>query len=645
MKTLLRFLFMLMPVLAFGQPSEATLLGHWADPAIVPAFFDNPYHDVWGAVVNDKEIGIVTSTNGFHFFDLSDDASAFEPTAFIGGTATGSNISHRDAKTYLHYLYAVADEGPSALQVVDMSGLPDSVELVYESNEFVTTAHNIFIDEDNARLYIAGGNGFNLRILSLEDPENPTLLASFPNAELDLPYIHDLFVQDNIAYLHAGWEGFGIIDFNDPDAPVTLGTLESYQNQGYNHSGWISEDGNYYYMLDETHGADIKIIDISDPEDIFVVSRTNAGSTPNQIAHNAIVQGNLLYTSYYYDGLQVFDVSKPEYPRRVVEYDTYDGPNTSYFAGAWGIFVLPSGRSLISDMNNGFYFFDVIDLPANYSVTPNVGFIQACAGITSTFNILIGDEFADTGVSLSTNELPVDIEVTFSTTNAQPGEEVEVTVSATSGNFFDLIITATDGTNERQSQLPILIEDIPPGATLQVPQNERTDVKLSPLFLWMEDDDAFFSQLQISTDSLDFENHLVFDEPVNGSGLFLPIDLEEGTQYFWRIVNTFTCGESFSTIFTFTTETITSIRDLGGNTFNLYPNPASQEVNLVFERGLSQRLQADLFSLDGKKLRTAFMPPGATHLEIAISDLPNGVYTLRMTSDGNSAARRIMVQR
>ena len=180
MKNCVLALLLCIPILTIGQASQATLLAHWDDESIPQAFFANPYHDAWGAVVNDKEIGIITSTLGIHFFDLSNTEAEFEPVAFAPAPVQGNTIGHRDVKTYLHYAYAVADEGASTLQAIDMSGLPESVEVVYDSDEFIRTTHNIFIDEDNARLYAVGGSGFNLRILSLENPEQPELLASYP---------------------------------------------------------------------------------------------------------------------------------------------------------------------------------------------------------------------------------------------------------------------------------------------------------------------------------------------------------------------------------------------------------------------------------------------------------------------------------
>ena len=215
MKNFVIVLLICIPFLTFGQ-AEATLLGNWHDETITPAFFDNPYHDVWGVEVNGIEYGIISSTDGFHFFDMTTQPLSDEPVAFAAGTIQGSQISHRDIKTYQNYLYAVADEGPSTLQIFDLSGLPNSVELVYESNEFLTRSHNIYIDEDNGRLYALGGSGFNVKILSLANPEVPMELASYPNANYSVDYVHDAYIRDHIAYLNAGNSGLVVTDFYRP---------------------------------------------------------------------------------------------------------------------------------------------------------------------------------------------------------------------------------------------------------------------------------------------------------------------------------------------------------------------------------------------------------------------------------------------
>jgi hypothetical protein len=69
-----------------------------------------------------------------------------------------------------------------------------------------------------------------------------------------------------------------------------------------------------------------------------------------------MIKDNLVYISYYQDGLQVFDISNPNNPIRIAYYDTYIPENTGGYAGAWGVYsFLPSGRILISDVQSGLF--------------------------------------------------------------------------------------------------------------------------------------------------------------------------------------------------------------------------------------------------------------------------------------------------
>lgn len=633
------------PFIAIGQSTEATLIGHWHDENIPQAFFANPYHDVWGAVVNGKEIGMITSTLGIYFFDLSDTESALEPVALAPATVQGNTIGHRDVKTYQHYAYAVADEGASTLQIIDMSGLPESVDIVYESNEFITTTHNIFIDEDNARLYAAGGGNFNLRVLSLENPEQPELMASFPTAELPLPYIHDLYVRDNIAYLNAGEAGFIVLDMNDPANPVLLGTMTEYIEQGYNHSGWLSEDGQYYYLGDETHGRDIKIVDVSDLSNMRVVATMDASSFPGQIPHNVYPKDGLLYVSYYYDGLQVYDVSNPLFPRRVAYYDTYSGPDVEFFAGAWGVFVLPSGRALISDMNNGFYFFEVIDVPPYTSVTANVTGIEACVGGTANFSIEVGTDFLPSGVTLSTEGTSGSLDVELEATDAAPGSVVNVSVTGIEAGNATLVINSTDGVNEGQAMINVHIIPLPDPAEPRAPNDGRTDVSLSPFFFWTSTNSLLPKRFQLSSDADNFEEHIIYESAVNGNSITLPIELEEGTAYYWRIITSGACGDSYSVVFSFTTEIISSITEIGGASFRLFPNPAAEFVRISFSRPLNEAVQVEWIGANGQRLKTEKLDSQSQELRMDIGGLPDGLYLLRLSSGQESASRRVVVKR
>ncbi len=363
-----RNVLLLLVFLPFVLPAQqqASLLGVWDDPSLVGStFYDNTYNEVWGLAVNGHEYGIIGSTAGTHFIDVTNPTQPFE-AHFVPGAFQGGGVVHRDYHDYNGYLYAVCDEGQSTLQIIDLRGLPEAVEVVYESAQDIRRSHNIFIDTATARLYalaMAGNQGgaAAMRIFDVSDPLNPVRLGSYNNfGGLSVGHVHDAYVRDDIAFLNCGNSGFAIVDFSDPANPQTLSTLTDYPDRGYNHSGWLSDDGRYYYMADETHAADMKVIDVSDPCEPAVIGTFNAGvPNPFSIPHNQIAACNYLYVAYYYDGLAVYDISDPENPEKVLYYDTYAPADGQSYKGAWGIFpFLPSGNILVSDMQTGLYIFE-----------------------------------------------------------------------------------------------------------------------------------------------------------------------------------------------------------------------------------------------------------------------------------------------
>jgi len=352
-----------------AQVVEGTLLGTWSDPSLAPStIHNNAYNEVWGLAVNGSEIAVIGSTLGTHFIDVTDPTNPTELYIVEGGT-TGPAIIHRDFHDYKGYLYSIADEGSNTgLQIIDITQLPDTLEVVYDSREYFTRSHNIFIDTAKARLYslISNGTAFNYRPMRIFDISNP--VDPQPIKELSvvngvfLDQVHDAFVRNDTAYLNLGNTGFAIVDFADIENPNVIGLLTSneYPQSGYNHSGWLTEDGQYYYMADETFESDIKVLDLRSLPDIYVVNTFNAESEDISITHNQIVKGDKLYVSYYTDGLQVYDISDPENPEREMFYDTSTEPavNNTY-RGAWGVYpFLPSGNILVSDMQNGLFVVD-----------------------------------------------------------------------------------------------------------------------------------------------------------------------------------------------------------------------------------------------------------------------------------------------
>lgn len=362
------FLLILCPVLLFSQAQEGNLLGTWDDSTLQgTSQYNNTYNEIWGYAIDGREFAIIGSTAGTHFIEVTDPNNPIE-VFYVAGAAQGPSLVHRDYHTLDNLLYAVAGEGSSStLQIMDLSTLTDdTVAVLYDSNALMNRVHNIFIDENRRILYTfatgGGQQGYSaLRLYDLSNPLEPTFIAHYNNfGGLEAGHVHDGYVRDGIAFLNCGGDGFAIVDFTDPLSPVTLSTMTEYQQQGYNHSGWLSEDCGYYYMADENHNSDMKVLDVRDACNIEVIGTFDADSPEtNSIPHNQIVACNYLYTSYYYDGLQVYDISDPAQPQRVLYYDTFDAANDDSYRGNWGVYpFLPSGNILLSDMQRGLFVLE-----------------------------------------------------------------------------------------------------------------------------------------------------------------------------------------------------------------------------------------------------------------------------------------------
>ena len=288
MKNTLLLIFTILTLTVTAQ-QQAILLGQWSDTTIVgSSTYDNAYNEIWGLVVNNKEYAVIGSTKGTHFIDVE----TFTEVAFVAGAVQGPVIIHRDYDDYNGYLYTVADEGnASTLQIIDYTTLPDSVSVVYDSNAAISRSHNIFIDKSSARLYalaVKMSQSKAMAIFDISTPTNPVLVGDYNTfGGNTVGHVHDAYVQNDTAYLNCGGQGLHVVDFTDLANPVTLGSMMTYPGQGYNHSGWLDSRGGYYYMADENHNKPIKVVQVSDFQDLQVVQTMDANATHNfSIPHN-----------------------------------------------------------------------------------------------------------------------------------------------------------------------------------------------------------------------------------------------------------------------------------------------------------------------------------------------------------------------
>jgi len=335
------------------QSDNVLLYAAWSDVTLPTNGLGGSYSDVEGLEVLGREYAVVGSTLGTHVVDVTEPGNAFE-VHFLPGADGGSFVTHRDYHVHGSLLYAVCDQGASSLQIWDLSTLPDPPVILYDDDEFVERAHNVFVDDATLTLYLASAKrvGLNTPLLALDvtNPSQPTQLVDLA------PWIggcHDLFAWNDTVWINGGGV-VRVVDMNP--TPHLLGSLDDYPFQGGNHSGWWVPEDDIYVFADETHGSPLKVVDVADITDMQVVSLLSSETAPDAIPHNLMIRDQFVFVSYYHDGLQVFDISNPDQPVKVAWFDTFAPNHHNGFAGAWGVHsALPSGRVLISDVQRGLF--------------------------------------------------------------------------------------------------------------------------------------------------------------------------------------------------------------------------------------------------------------------------------------------------
>ena len=304
--------------------------------------FGQGLSDITGFAQDDKEFAVVGLIQDVAVFvDVTDPFNPKEIKRINGNPSVW-----RDIKYWNRYVYigTEADDGIKVISVDD----PQNPILVYTITDF-GPSHNIHIDKDGY-LYVVGALGHNIWIYNLAIPELPELVGTW-----DGEYLHDIEVYNNKIYgagIYTGY--FYIIDVVDKTKPFTILSHYTGLDGVSTHDCAITADEKYLLTGDETYGGHLKIWDISNYNNINLISEY---MTSNEHSlHNLYIrpETNLVIMSYYVDGTRILDISDPFNPIEVGYYDTTE--NTSLYDGNWGTYAyLPSGFILSSDRQNGLF--------------------------------------------------------------------------------------------------------------------------------------------------------------------------------------------------------------------------------------------------------------------------------------------------
>lgn len=320
--------------------------------------------DVWGFERAGKEYAVIGDISENRNFSIVEVTDPFNPIV-----VSTTSYPAFDMKVWQNFLYVV--DG-SHDRVGEMRGKIYNIENpaapVAVGN--FPSAHNIFID-DRGYLYLSGRHEtinnelreFGISIYDLNaDPAQPQ-----PVWSSELPESHDMAVIGDRMFDFHGESGTYIYDVTNRSAPILLGNIST--GQGYDHSGWTTEDGNYLFITNEfaasSHpnlktlgGPDIAIWNISDASSPVLVGQIHDEFSR---VHNLYIKGDLAYVSYYSAGLKIFNVADPEASVLIYAHDTNAGTilvAEDGFNGAFGVYPFnSSGNVLVSDITNDLHIF------------------------------------------------------------------------------------------------------------------------------------------------------------------------------------------------------------------------------------------------------------------------------------------------
>jgi hypothetical protein len=399
-------------------------VGHLAPPQ------RGGYGDVWAhkdvAYLGNLRNGDCRPANGVWAIDIQDPARPRALASFAkfpGSDGEDVWVGSIRTRTFKGDLAAVGlqrcsrqSQGFAGLALYDVTNPAKPRELGRLATGVVSGVHEMGVVQrpDGKVLALAAvpysfnltqGRVGDLRIIDITNPRRPRQVADW-DVRSDGPaetrgqlaarrdvFDHSAWPFDKGNKLFASFWSAGVqfLDIRDPAAPRLIGQTPYRPQDGYRgaHSGWFNADETLFIQNDEAmlavgsgSGASWtfqRVFDTSSLErprllstfatESAVPGRDGKVATDGVYSvHNAVIDGDRSYASWYSDGVRVVDLSEPRNPREVAWFVPPPASPRQTAATAqsgrrdmpvvWGVFP-HKGVVLASDMNSGLWIFRV----------------------------------------------------------------------------------------------------------------------------------------------------------------------------------------------------------------------------------------------------------------------------------------------
>ncbi|WP_226005734.1 PKD domain-containing protein [Natrinema salinisoli] len=307
---------------------------------------------------DDGETAYVAIDAGFVSVDISDPAA---PSVIAERTDTGLS-GVMDVKEDGDRVIVVGPGNSTGsvngMGLYDVSDPSNPTSLAFHDTDFAI--HNAYLTEDVAYLIDNGSAEVVMIDVSGDDPSEINRWGLSGASTL-----HDLWIQDGIAYLCYWDDGTVMLDVSDPNNPSQIGTVRDGSSRSGNNDHYVTLDADASIcaigkeQIGSRSHLGVELWDVSDKTDTQFLAEIDPPSQPSggeRTSHNLDIVGDYVYTSWYEGGIRVHDISDPSEPEEIA---SWRGDGASFWTAevaVEGETVIASDESIASG-NGGLYTF------------------------------------------------------------------------------------------------------------------------------------------------------------------------------------------------------------------------------------------------------------------------------------------------
>jgi len=266
-----------------------------------------------------------------YVWDVTDPAAPVLTDSVVVDARVVNDVKVNEAGTIAVITRENASSRRNGIVILDLAD-PAHPTIASEYWETLTGGvHNTFIDGD--LVYAVHNGTSDLHVIDISDPRDPREIGRWGVPAYAGKYLHDVHVQDGLAYVSYWDDGLIVLDVGNGIKGGSPEEPEFVSQYRYRTEAAGQEWGNTHVALPYTNRAGRKYVFVGDEifppnfEDrdprthpygyVHVIDVTNIENpqevaryeVPNAGVHNLWVENDTLYTAYYNAGLRAVDVS------------------------------------------------------------------------------------------------------------------------------------------------------------------------------------------------------------------------------------------------------------------------------------------------------------------------------------------------